>query len=83
MEMMRPLAIKLLNDKNIKNNYRITILDLPGFGSYSDPDIDTDVFSYTKLIENFLIALKINKPIMLGHSFGGRLSIIYSSRNET
>ena len=83
MEMMRPLAIKLLNDKNIKNNYRITILDLPGFGSSSEPDMDTDVFSYTKLIEIFLIALKINKPIMLGHSFGGRLSIIYSSRNET
>ena len=67
MEMMRPLAIKLLNDKNIKNNYRITILDLPGFGSSSEPDMDTDVFSYTKLIENFLIALKISNPIMLGH----------------
>ena len=45
--------------------------------------MDTDVFSYTKLIENFLIALKISNPIMLGHSFGGRLSIIYSSRNKT
>ena len=83
MEMMRPLAIKLLNDKNIKNNYRITILDLPGFGASSEPDMNTDVFTYTKLIENFLTALNISKPIMLGHSFGGRLSIIYASRNET
>ena len=83
MEMMRPLALKLINDKNIKNNYRITILDLPGFGASTEPDMDTDVFSYTKLIEDFLKILKIENPIMLGHSFGGRLSIIYASRNKT
>ncbi len=83
MEMMRPLALKLINDKNIKNTYRITILDLPGFGASTEPDMDTDVFSYTKLIEDFLKILKIENPIMLGHSFGGRLSIIYASRNKT
>ena len=83
MEMMRPLALKLINDKNIKNNYRITILDLPGFGASTEPDMDTDIFSYTKLIEDFLKILKIENPIMLGHSFGGRLSIIYASRNKT
>ena len=83
MEMMRPLAFKLINDKNIKNNYRITILDLPGFGASTEPDMDTDVFSYTKLIEDFLKTLNIENPIMVGHSFGGRLSIIYASRNKT
>ena len=83
MEMMRPLALKLINDKNIKNNYRITILDLPGFGASTEPDMDTVVFSYTKLIEDFIKILKNENPIMLGHSFGGRLSIIYASRNKT
>ena len=83
MEMMRPLALKLINDKNIKNTYRITILDLPGFGASTEPDMDTDVFSYTKLIEDFLKTLNIENPIMVGHSFGGRLSIIYASRNKT
>ena len=53
IQMMDPLG-KLLK------NCRITILDLPGFGSSSEPDMDTDVFSYTKLIENFLIASSIS-----------------------
>lgn len=83
MEMMRPLALKLINDKNFKNEYRITILDLPGFGSSTEPDMNTDVYQYTKLIEDFLNALNITNPIMIGHSFGGRLCIVYSSRNKT
>ena len=83
MEMMRPLAEKMINDKRNKNNYRITILDLPGFGASSEPDMGTDVFSYTKLIEDFLASLNIKNPILIGHSFGGRLSIVYASRNQT
>ena len=83
MEMMRPLALKMINDKNNKNLYRITIIDLPGFGASSEPDMNTDIFGYTKLLEDFLASLSIKNPVIIGHSFGGRISIVYASRNET
>jgi len=77
MEMMRPLAKKLNGD------YRITFLDLPGFGSSSEPESGIDIFLYTSIIEEFLNKLGIYNPVMIGHSFGGRIAIIYASRNKT
>ncbi|MDD5835630.1 MAG: alpha/beta hydrolase [bacterium] len=77
MEMMRPLANK------IEGDYKFTIIDLPGFGSSSEPDNELDIFEYTGLIEKFLQELKITNPIIIGHSFGGRIAIIYASRNKT
>ena len=38
MEMMRPLANK------IEGDYKFTIIDLPGFGSSSEPDNELDIF---------------------------------------
>lgn len=37
---------------------------------------------YTQLIEQFVKAENIENPILLGHSFGGRVGILYSSRNK-
>jgi pimeloyl-ACP methyl ester carboxylesterase len=34
------------------------------------------------MLEDFVQQLDIQKPILLGHSFGGRISILYASRNE-
>jgi len=34
------------------------------------------------MLEDFVKQLGIEKPILLGHSFGGRISILYASRNE-
>lgn len=77
IEMMRPLG-NLLQD-----NCQVTIVDLPGFGLSSEPDYPYSVYDYVSILEELLKELKIVKPIMIGHSFGGRLSIIYASRNET
>lgn len=76
-EMMLPLANRL------KNRFRITIIDLPGFGLSSEPNLALDIYSYTEIIEHLLKELQIENPIMLGHSFGGRIAIIYASRNKT
>ena len=77
IEMMRPLG-NLLQD-----NHKVTIIDLPGFGNSCEPDYPYTVYDYVILLEELFQELKIEKPIMIGHSFGGRLSIIYASRNET
>lgn len=57
-------------------------LDLPGFGASSEPEEVWGVEQYTALIEEFAKKNGIKKPILIGHSFGGRLAIVFASRNE-
>lgn len=57
-------------------------LDLPGFGASSEPVEVWGVEQYTALIEEFAKKNGIKKPILIGHSFGGRLAIVFASRNE-
>lgn len=76
IEMMKPLGDKL------QKKYRITILDLPGFGESSEPTTELNIYDYCDILEMFLKKLKISDPIIMGHSFGGRVSIIYASRNK-
>lgn len=72
IQMMDPLG-KLLK------NCRITILDLPGFGSSMEPSFAYNISDYASLLHDFLKELKIDNPILIGHSFGGRIAIYYAS----
>ena len=56
-------------------------LDLPGFGKSSEPPTAWSVDDYTRMLEEFVKQLKIDSPTLLGHSFGGRIAILYASRN--
>ena len=75
IEMMKPLG------DNFSNRFRITILDLPGFGESEEPHETWTIDKYELFLEEFTKKLKIKKPIVIGHSFGGRLAIRYSARN--
>ena len=75
IEMMKPIG------DSFCNNYRITILDLPGFGESDEPKTTWKIDDYELLLEEFIKKVKIKKPIVIGHSFGGRLAIRYSANN--
>lgn len=55
-------------------------VDLPGFGESEAPPFAWTVYDYADFVERFIAALGLTDPILLGHSFGGRLSIILGSR---
>ena len=74
IQMMRPIG-----DKLQKNN-RIIIVDLPGFGESSEPDYVWSMYDYVDCIHKLLGHLKVNNPILIGHSFGGKISLIYASK---
>ena len=76
IEMMKPLGDKL------EDKYRITIIDFPGFGDSPEPKEVFKVEDYCEVVEELVKALKIKKPTLVGHSFGGRVSIMFASRNE-
>lgn len=56
-------------------------LDLPGHGKSDEPPTAWGVDEYTQLVEKFCRQLGIDKPILIGHSFGGRISLLMASRN--
>lgn len=57
--------------------------DFPGFGASDEPDTVWGVEEYTRMVEQFAKDNGIENPALIGHSFGGRVSILYSSRNAT
>ncbi len=72
IEMMEPLGNNFLE-------YHITILDLPGFGGSGEPTSALTIYDYRDILKEFLDSLGIDNPIIMGHSFGGRLAITYAS----
>lgn len=62
--------------------YKITLLDLPGFGFSEEPRKSMDIFEYTKVFSKFLNKVNINKCVIIGHSFGGRIGTIFASNNS-
>ena len=75
IEMMKPVG------DNFSNKFRITILDFPGFGQSEEPKEPWNIEKYSVMLEKFVSATGIKKPIVIGHSFGGRVAIRYSARN--
>ena len=75
IEMMKPIGDNL-------EDYHITILDFPGFGESDEPKTALTIYDYEEILEELLSDLKIRNPIVMGHSFGGRVAIVYASRNK-
>lgn len=61
--------------------YTVYNLDLPGFGKSEEPPTPWTIDDYTAMLEEFVQKLGLDTPLLLGHSFGGRVAILYSSRN--
>lgn len=62
-----------------KEEYTIYIIDYPGFGNSKIPKRDLTIHDYTIAIKNFMKKNKIIKPIIIAHSFGGRIATLLSS----
>ncbi len=73
IEMMKPLGDRL-------TEFKVTIVDLPGFGCSKEPKSEFTIHDYSEILEELIIKLKIKNPTIIGHSFGGRIGIVYSSK---
>ena len=69
--------------EHIAKTHRAYALDMPGFGETPPPNEVFGIEQYTQVVEKFCRKLNIENPILIGHSFGGRISILFSSRNQT
>lgn len=63
--------------------HKVYNIDFPGFGQSPEPKQTWGVEEYTTLIETMADMLGIDSPVLIGHSFGGRVAILYASRRPT
>lgn len=57
----------------LQNYFTVYIIDFPGFGNSIFPDKDLTIYDYSDLIYELIKELELDDPILIGHSFGGRI----------
>ena len=72
IEMMLALA------KPFSKKCNVLIVDLPGFGKSDEPNTVWSIYDYAEMVNKFCNNLKIKNPILIGHSFGGKISLAYA-----
>jgi len=65
---------------HLKDRFRVTVLDFPGFGQSTLMPKPWGVPEYTEWLKEVLTALKIENPIFIAHSFGARVALMYASK---
>lgn len=75
-------SLRLYDDvmSYLKDNFKVYSLDFPGFGLSEEPKDVWSVYDYADMTEAFLDEMGITNPILMGHSFGGRISIILGAK---
>jgi pimeloyl-ACP methyl ester carboxylesterase len=66
---------------HLENNFSILGIDLFGFGMSDEPLFPLSLDDYVESVKLLFQELKIENPILIGHSFGGRIAIRYAARN--
>lgn len=74
-QTMRPILDAL------KDEFRVTAIDFPGFGKSSEPPDSFGVPEFTEMIYKFIRQLGLKKPNIICHSFGGRVCILLSAEH--
>ncbi|MBI3956347.1 alpha/beta hydrolase [Candidatus Gottesmanbacteria bacterium] len=60
-----------------KCGYRVWAPDMPGFGDARRPEKPMSLTDYVKFLDEYLEKNRIERPVFIGHSFGGRVSLKY------
>ena len=72
IQMMKPVGDSLTDND-------VIIIDLPGHGKSEEPKEVWELNDFVEMIHELLKSLNVENPILIGHSFGGKLSLLYAS----
>lgn len=71
----------------VADTRRVISIDLPGHGKSDEPTLLPDgqpwgVYEYADCMEAMLKSLGVEAPVIVGHSYGGRIAIVMGSRGS-
>ena len=75
LETMKPLQ------NHLSKYFKVYNVDIIGFGKSELPDNPMNTNGYGDFLNSFINTLKIENPILIGHSNGGRTILNYAGRN--
>jgi pimeloyl-ACP methyl ester carboxylesterase len=64
-----------LSDVLTERGYKVWAPDMPGFGKEPSPTKAWHVVDYAEFIQEYINIHHIKNPILIGHSFGGRVAL--------
>lgn len=64
-----------------KNGFKVFTFDLPGFGKTKEPNSIWEVKDYENFVIEFIRKNNLDQFYLIGHSFGGKISIKLASKN--
>lgn len=67
--------------EHLSSKYKVVSLDLPGFGSSTQPIDVFDIQKYSDFVNEFIDKLSLFRLTLIGHSFGGKISIKIAADN--
>ena len=63
-----------------QHTHQVHLIDLPGFGDAPPPPADWSTINYTDLVQQYLLERLTGPVLLVGHSFGGRVSVRLAAR---
>ncbi len=73
--------MKMLGDK-MMFNHKILLVDLPGHGLSDEPPYAWTLDDFVLMLKELIDSLKLKNVVLIGHSFGGKISLLYASKYE-
>src|SRR5690348_8016012 len=61
--------------EHLQKQFRVVRLDMPGFGASEQPSSDWHMADYAQFVSHFVAKVGLDGVLLVGHSFGGRVSI--------
>ena len=63
----------------LKGDHLVIAPDIPGFGESEEPPADWGTKDFAAFFGHFMKALKLEKPVLIGHSNGGRIATSFAA----
>ena len=67
-----------LNLEALASHYQVYVPEMVGFGNSDKPRIDYTVPLFSEFFSNFISALELHSPSLLGHSLGGGIALDFT-----
>ncbi len=68
--------------EELSAHFKIWMFNFPGCGASPEPDAPLELADYAKLVTGFMKNQKIQNPIVIGHSHGGRIGAYMASQKD-
>lgn len=65
---------------HLKNRFRVFAMDFPGCGKSQEPSEILGAYDYARITKKFIDAMGIKDVILIGHSHGGRVSLVLANK---